>query len=363
MHMSDALLSPAVGGGFWAVSAGAVGYAAARLKREAPGDTPALAGVMASFVFAAQMLNFSIPGTGSSGHLGGGMLLALSLGPWAGLIAIASVLIVQALFFADGGLLALGANVFNLGVIPCLLVLPLLDRFPGSRRGANRLAVLGAAGAWVALMLGAFMVVMQTLMSGRTELPFGVFAAAMLGIHSSIGLVEAAVTFWVVAAVARSRPAALGLEKEGFARPRDRRLVPAFLALAVIAGTFVSWFASTRPDGLEWSIARVSGSEELEGHASPLAETLGSIQERLAFLPDYAFPSGSEDGGGESGEAAWPAPDAGTSVSGLVGGLITFLLVLAASALMVRFRPAPVPAAVVPVAVVPAESDPRDANP
>ena len=126
MHMADALISPAVGGTMWAASAAAIGWSARRLRREeagagTAGDRTALMGVLGAFVFAAQMINISIPATGSSGHLGGGILLAALLGPWAALPVIASVLIVQALFFADGGLLALGCNIVNLGVIPCLL--------------------------------------------------------------------------------------------------------------------------------------------------------------------------------------------------------------------------------------------------
>ncbi|MBW2123959.1 MAG: energy-coupling factor ABC transporter permease, partial [Deltaproteobacteria bacterium] len=111
MHMADALLSPSVGAAFWVVSGTAVAYSARKLKQEADEKKIPLMGILGAFVFAAQMINFTIPGTGSSGHLAGGMILAVLLGPYAGFLTLASVLVVQALFFGDGGILALGCNV------------------------------------------------------------------------------------------------------------------------------------------------------------------------------------------------------------------------------------------------------------
>ena len=124
MHMADALLSPAVGGGFWAGTLGFIIYSAKRLRARMNERLIPLMGVLGAFVFAGQMINFTIPGTGSSGHLGGGMLLAILLGPHAAFIVIASILTVQALFFADGGLLALGCNIWNLGIYPCYIAYP-----------------------------------------------------------------------------------------------------------------------------------------------------------------------------------------------------------------------------------------------
>ena len=117
MHMADALISPAVGGAMWAVSAAAVAWCSKKVKEDLDERKVPLMGVLGAFVFAAMMINFTIPGTGSSGHLGGGLLLAVLLGPHAAFLVIASILVVQALFFADGGLLALGCNIFNLGFI------------------------------------------------------------------------------------------------------------------------------------------------------------------------------------------------------------------------------------------------------
>src|SRR5512134_4118717 len=126
MHMADALLSPAVGGTLWAASAGAIAYCSSKVRKELDDRKVPLMGVLGAFLFAAQMVNFSIPGTGSSGHIGGGLLLAILLGPHAAILTIASVLFIQALFFADGGLLALGCNIFNLGIFPAFIAYPFI---------------------------------------------------------------------------------------------------------------------------------------------------------------------------------------------------------------------------------------------
>ncbi len=124
MHMADALISPAVGGTMMAAAACVGAYSIKRIKYDLDEKKIPLMGVMGAFVFAAQMINFAIPGTGSSGHIGGGILLAILLGPYAGFLAMASVLLIQALFFGDGGLLAYGCNLINLGFFTCFIAYP-----------------------------------------------------------------------------------------------------------------------------------------------------------------------------------------------------------------------------------------------
>ena len=137
MHMADALVSPAVGGTMWAVTTGLIGFSSAKVNRLADDRTIPFMGVLGAFVFAAQMINFAIPGTGSSGHLGGGLLLAILLGPWAALLTLASILTIQALFFADGGILALGCNIFNMGSFPACWPTPFsINRLPDPGRTA-----------------------------------------------------------------------------------------------------------------------------------------------------------------------------------------------------------------------------------
>src|SRR5512144_2778680 len=154
MHMADALLSPAVGATFWAGTIGAITYCSNKLNRNMDDKLIPLMGVLGAFIFAAQMINFTIPGTGSSGHLGGGMILAILLGPYAAFLTMASVLTLQALFFADGGLLALGCNIWNLGVYPCFVAYPLVYKpLAGDGRSARRLLAASMAGGIVGLQL------------------------------------------------------------------------------------------------------------------------------------------------------------------------------------------------------------------
>ena len=325
MHMADALISPAVGGTLWAASGWLIVLCARKVKQSLRDNLVPLMGVLGAFIFAAQMINFSIPGTGSSGHLGGGLILTVLLGPHAAFLVIASVLTVQAFFFADGGLLALGCNIFNLGFFPAFVAYPLVYRtIAGNRHGTSRAWAAALAAAVVGLELGALGVVLETQASGISELPFGTFVVMMLPIHLAIGVVEGLATVAVVSFVARARPEAL-YAAQADAASRGLRPVMFGLALAAVAlGGVASWFASTRPDGLEWSIAKVSGKEEGSRAESGVHKGLAAVQEKTAVLPGYGFKSPAA---GTAPEAEpWPAVNAGTSLSGLVGGLATLAL-------------------------------------
>ena len=328
MHMADALISPAVGGTMWAVAAGLIAHAAHKVRQTARDNLVPMMGVLGAFVFAVQMLNFSIPGTGSSGHLGGGLLLTILLGPHAALLTMASILTVQALFFADGGLLALGCNIFNLGFFPAFVAYPLIYR-PWTRGGhTGGRAWLGTIVAAVAgLLLGAFAVVVETKLSGISALPFATFAVLMLPIHLAIGLVEGLATASVVTFVVRARPEAIAAVRSAQSTAGLRPVLAGLAVAALLAGGVASWFASTHPDGLEWSIAKVTGKEELEVPASAIHERLGNVQEKTALLPDYDFRA-SEATATEEEAPRWPAVSMGTSVAGLVGSLITLALVV-----------------------------------
>jgi cobalt/nickel transport system permease protein len=257
MHMSDALVSPAVGGALWAASAGLTTWSARRVERAGDERRVPLMGVLGAFVFAAQMVNFAIPGTGSSGHLGGGLLLSVLLGPHAAFVVMGSVLLVQALLFADGGLLAYGANVVNLGFFTSFVAYPLVwRRVAGAGASAARVAVASVAAAVVGLALGSVAVVLETSASGVSTLPLRPFLALLLPVHLAIGLVEGLVTAAVLVVLRRARPELLGA-----AGPR-RPLAPVLLGLAVAAALVAAAlpsFASHRPDGLAWSIARLGG--------------------------------------------------------------------------------------------------------
>ena len=335
MHMADALISPTVGIAGWAGAMALAAFAAHRLKKSATLErTVPMMGVLGAFVFAAQMINFTIPGTGSSGHLGGGLLLSVLLGPHAAFLALTSVLAVQALFFADGGLLALGCNILNMAAISCYVVYPLIfkplagTQSSGTRRWLATVVAAVANGA-----LGALGVVLQTTASGISELPVGHFVALMIPIHLAIGVVEGLITLAVTGFVGKARPELIdgssqnaSVPTHGFAHYRG--VVLGLLVATVLVGGMLSWVASSNPDGLEWAMAKVTGTEEIHGASSAsLHQSLGQVQQSTAFMPDYDFKKS------ESAPAAAEAPakeetgttvvHAGTSVAGLVGAGIT----------------------------------------
>lgn len=336
MHMADALISPAIGGTVWAATAGLTVYSARKLKQEIDDRRVPLMGVLGAFVFSAQMINFTIPATGSSGHLGGGMILTILLGPHAAFLVMASILTVQALFFADGGLLALGCNIFNLGFFPCFVAYPLIYKpIAGDRPTEGRIFAGAVASAVLGLQMGAFGVVLETYFSGLTALPFGTFVVLMQPIHLAIGIVEGVVTALVVIFVwkARSEIVEIAGPSQAVAAGSLRGLLAGLLALALITGGALSWFASAYPDGLEWAMFRTAGKEELEAPESGVHSALAQLQRWTAFLPDYGFTveeaqtaskeGPKQDAAKPSPAESWPAVSAGTSVAGVVGSGIT----------------------------------------
>lgn len=284
-------------------------------------------GVLGAFIFAAQMINFTIPATGSSGHLGGGMMLAILLGPHAAFLTMASILTVQALVFADGGLLALGCNVFNLGFFPCFVAYPLYRKLAGDQPGKGLILMATVFASVLALQMGALGVVFETVASGISDLPFLTFALMMLPIHLAIGIVEGLATGAVVGFVKQARPEILDMAvSPGPAGKFSlRNFAIAFIILTVITGGALSWFASTNPDGLEWAMFHVSGKEELSSPQHGLYSVLAELQEKTALLPDYNFKSSENKE--QANEETWPAVSAGTSFSGMLGAVTTMLLI------------------------------------
>ena len=319
MHMADALLAPAVAATMYVASGTAAGISVHKLKKDdEPQKLPVMA-VTAALVFAGQMINYTIPGTGSSGHMCGGMLLSALLGPQAGFLSMIVILAIQCLFFADGGLMALGANIWNMAFYGCfvgyyLIWRPIL-RGKGGLSTRARIILASILGCVVTLQLGAFSVVLETTLSGVTELPFGAFCALMQPIHLAIGLVEGAVTAAVLVFVYESRPALLrDVDGAGEGRRSLRATVAVLAVTAALVGGGLSLLASADPDGLEWALfgneeagyaANMGLDEERFGIESAAADRAAAIQESTSFLPDYAF--------ADSDSAA------GTTVSGLVG--------------------------------------------
>ena len=207
MHMADALIVPAVAGTMYVASTIAAGVSVREVKLENNPKKIPVMGVMGAFVFATQMINFTIPGTGSSGHLCGGMMLSAILGPFAGFLTMIGVLLVQCLFFADGGLLALGCNVWNMAFYGCFVGALLIWR-PMMKKGASRTKIIAASliGCILTLQMGALSVCLETFASGITELPFTVFLATMQPIHLAIGAVEGLITAAVLVFIYEARP-------------------------------------------------------------------------------------------------------------------------------------------------------------
>ena len=328
MHMADALLAPQVAATMYALSGTAAGISIYKLKKEDdPQKLPVMA-VSAALVFAGQMINYTIPGTGSSGHMCGGMLLSALLGPYAGFLSMIVILAIQCLFFADGGLMALGGNIWNMAFYGCFVGYFLIWRTimhsswfgAGSKGQRARITAASLIGCIATLQLGAFSVVLETTASGITELPFGAFMALMQPIHLAIGLVEGLITAAVLNFVYASRPELLcevNIDGNHKGRGSLKGTVIILAVTALVVGGGLSLAASSNPDGLEWALfgneeegyaANMGLDEEDFGVSSDAADRAESIQEKTSFLPDYAF-KGSDSA-------------AGTTVSGIAGSAI-----------------------------------------
>ena len=318
MHMADAMLSPAVGATMYVASGLVAAYSINKIRKEEDfkKKIPTM-GIMGAFVFATQMVNFTIPGTGSSGHLCGGLLLSSILGPFGGFLSMIGVLLIQCLFFADGGLLALGANVWNMAFYGCFIGSLIWKLIMKNGMSKTKIILASMLGSVLTLQLGAFSVTLETLASGVTQLPFGAFVLAMQPIHLAIGLVEGLITSAVLCFIREARPEILWngsnkIEKE--ARFSYKKTIAILSCLVVIIAGGFSLLASSNPDGLEWSIEKLTGSTEIESKENNVYQTAQSIQDTTTILPDYSFENSDNS--------------LGTSVSGIVGCIITVVFLL-----------------------------------
>lgn len=273
LHIPDGFLAPAVALVGWLLAVAAIGYALRQTRGQLGSKQIPLMGVLAAFIFAAQAINFPVAG-GTSGHLLGGTLAAIILGPWAAVLIMTAVIGVQALLFQDGGLLVLGFNIVNMGVLTAFsghLMYQLLQRALG--RGRTSLLAAGAVGAWISVMLGAGATAIELALSGTS--PLGVALPAMAGIHALIGVGEALISVGALAFIYAARPDLLDLGQKAPAKASANWVAAGLLiALAVAA---LSPLASTQPDGL----TRVAAE------AGFLDRALGSAFE---LLPNYTLP-------------------------------------------------------------------------
>lgn len=314
MHMADALIAPAVAGVMYACSTAVAAKSVKEVRLESDSKKIPVMGIMGAFVFATQMINFTIPGTGSSGHLCGGMLLAALLGPYAGFLSMIGVLLIQCLLFADGGLLALGCNVWNMAFYGCFIGSLFIWK-PIMKNGISKGKIIVASilGCVLTLQLGAFSVTLETLASGISSLPFSTFVVTMQPIHLAIGFVEGLITAAVLCFVYDARPELLWScgEKENKGRFSFKSTMVTLTIVSFFIAGILSLFASSYPDGLEWSIEKITGSTEVESTNS-LHESVAKVQDTTSLLPDYSFKDSESS--------------AGTTFSGIIGSVIVIVI-------------------------------------
>ena len=283
MHMSDALVSAPVALSADAVAATLLVVSIAKISRQKQLSIP-LMGVLGAFVFAAQMINFAIPATGSSGHIIGGILLSSILGAWGGFFTLTSVIVLQCLLFADGGLLALGCNAINMAAFSCLVAYPLVFK-PLFRADSpfKRVITASVLASVTAFTLGAMAVTLETTLSGISALPLGRMSLFMLPIHLIIGICEGVATAFVIL-LTRSRDPELFMHDQE--QPSRHRTIEAFAVVALVIAASFTLLASSAPDGLEWSVERTLQGE-LTSPLTPLHSSAEQIVEQTALIPDY----------------------------------------------------------------------------
>jgi cobalt/nickel transport system permease protein len=300
MHIPDAVLDPKVALATGVIAAGGLAWGFRRLQARHRDRTAVLMGSMAAFVFAAQMVNFPLYPLPISGHLMGGVLAAVLLGPWAGAIVIGAVLLVQCFLFGDGGLTALGANFVNMGLIGSVGGYAIYDpirRAIGGRKGV----LLGAmAAAWFSVILASGAFAVELAASGRGFAFLGVLGWMAL-VHAAIGLGEALITGLVLRSLLLTRPDLIEDETpDASAAMGWGRVAVAGLAVALAVAIFVSPWASPHADGLEF----VGGKLRFLPEEAPPAIS--------APIPDYEMPGLSV------------GASAATAAAGAVGTLVVF---------------------------------------
>ena len=284
MHIQDGTLSTPVCLAAGAASLAAVGYCLRRMNGHDGSSladrTVPLTGMMASLVFAGQMINFPI-GLPISGHLMGGVLAAAVLGPWAGCVAITLVLFVQWALFSDGGLFALGANVLHMAVIGSIGGYAVMSSVRKLLGGGFRGTVSGAVvAAWLSVLAAAALFCMELRFSwASTDFEFGSVFALMVTLHAIIGIGEALITGFVVSLVFQQRPDLIYGTGSTGTRPAGThefaRFVGAGLVVTLAVGAFLSPFASTLPDGLE----TVAEEFSLPASESPVSGLFGGYDQ------------------------------------------------------------------------------------
>ncbi len=272
MHIPDGFLSVPVAVLGWLLVIALVGFALRKTRGTLDDRQIPLMGILAAFVFAAQMINFPVAG-GTSGHLLGGALVAILLGPWAAVLVMTAVIAVQGLLFQDGGLLAMGFNIVNMGIVSTFVGYAAYRWVHRTLGGTPRAQIAGAAvGAWLGVGIAALATAVELAVSGTS--PLGIVLPAMLGVHAIIGIGEALITVGALAFIRQTRPDLIQAPARADAKGAGWIAVGLLIALLVV---LISPLADPNPDGLE-RVAEDHGFAELAQDPS------------YEILPDYTVP-------------------------------------------------------------------------
>jgi cobalt/nickel transport system permease protein len=310
MHIPDGFLSILVSVVCWGLTVLGVGVALWRAGQELDERKVPLMGVLGATIFAGQMLNFSVAG-GTSGHLMGAAIAAILLGPWPAVLVMTSVVSIQALLFQDGGLLVLGANVFNMAIVGVFVAYGVYQTILTLARNKSWGTFVGGfVAAWTSIVIASLVVALQLALSGTS--PANVSVPAMGLIHAVIGAGEGLITVGALAFLYATRRDLLGLAPAGPSRASNRAVWIGGLIIAV-ALAVLSPLASIHPDGLEW-VAEEQGF-------------LNTAQDApYEIIPDYVFPG-------------LPDERVATILAGIVGALIVFGTALGVAYLRHRRQP------------------------
>jgi cobalt/nickel transport system permease protein len=275
MHIPDGFLTNRIAVSLDVISGASILFSAKRLKMDFAGRMVPIMGVLAAFVFTAQMINFPILG-GTSGHLIGGSLLAILLGPMAAFLTMTTVVIAQALFLQDGGLIALGANIFNIGAITCFSGYAVYRLLGGGNSGGKRLLFTGFLAGWTSMMLSAAGCALMMSISGAIPLRIGL--TAMLGYHAIVGVFEGMLTAGVLSFLFKVRPDLMKIDRMSRFGAVDWIGVILFVAIPAYILIFAG--SSSLPDPLQ----KLLGATPVAAETTTTSETLESAARYTDYL-------------------------------------------------------------------------------
>ena len=328
MHMANELLSIPVAAGTLAIATGSLGFICRKVRQVIAAEKLALMGILGAFVFAAQMVNFQLPAMpGTSGHMVGAVLLAIILGPHLAAIVISSVVIVQCLIFQDGGLLALGCNIINIGLVPSYLGYFLYRTITNGRFSSLKVYIGAMLASVIAMEAGAILVAIQAAMSGVLAVPLSTFLITMIGVHFLVGFVEGLVTVTVLGYLQQLRPDIVADSLPGTVRLSKNAVFATLGILAVLTGAGLSLLASDLPDGLEWSYAErpdEPGFETVVSNPDSRITAVDDFQSKYSLMPDYSARAS------KLGDVSDRQADLGagwTSFAGVVGSALTMAFI------------------------------------